>query len=128
MAGSADNYAAIPGPSPHFATANDRLAQLVKDQPDSGPVQEAYAASLLESGDAKLLQAALAQWQRIARRSEPSKPRWLRAQYSAALTHFKLGDKTSAAAVLRSAPNKPPGSLTTEWREQYQALLKQCGG
>jgi len=121
-----DNYAAIPGASPHFAEANSRLAQLAKDQSDSGPVQVAYAASLLESGDAKMLHAALAQWQLVARRSEPGKPRWLTAQYSVALTHFKLGDKTAAAAVLRSVLDKPPGSLTKEWREHYQSLLKAC--
>jgi len=121
-----DNYAAIPGASPHFTEANLRLAQLAKDHPDSGPVHEAYAASLLQSGDAKMLQAALSQWQMIGRRSEPGKPRWLKAQYSAALTHFKLGDKAAAAAVLRSVLDKPPVSLTKMWREHYQSLLKAC--
>jgi tetratricopeptide (TPR) repeat protein len=123
-----DNYAAIPGSSTHFAAANSRLAQLAKDQPDSGPVQEAYAASLLQSDDGKMLPAALAQWQLVARRSEPLQPRWLKAQYSVALAHYKLGDEAAAVKVLRAVLDNPPGALAEEWKKEYQALLKQSGG
>jgi hypothetical protein len=122
-----DAYATIPGSSPHFAAANSRLAHLAKDQPESGPVQEAYAASLLESGDVKTLQSALTQWQLVARRSKPNQPRWLKANYSLALTHFKLGDIAAAAKVLQAVIDQPPGLRDAEWKEKYELLLKQCG-
>lgn len=121
-----DAYVAIPGSSAHFAQAIERLAQLAKDQPESGPVQEAYAASLLESDDAKTLQTALPQWQLVALRSEPNQPRWLKANYSLALTHFKLGDKAAAAKVLRSIIDGPQGLRDAAWKDKYAVLLKQC--
>ncbi|MCI0361980.1 MAG: hypothetical protein L0211_26150 [Planctomycetaceae bacterium] len=120
-----DNYAAIGGLSPHFAQANSRLAELAKEQPDSGPVQEAFAASLLEAREAKLFAAALAQWRSVTERSKPGAPRWVRAQYGAAQAHFKLGDKAAAADVLRGVINQP-GALDAAWKEKYAELLREC--
>ena len=82
-------------------------------------MQEAYAASLLESGDAKLLRLALAQWKQIAGRSQPNQPRWVKAQYSVALALFRLGDKAAAGAALRAVLDNPR-SLTPEWKAKYQ--------
>jgi len=121
-----DNYAAIGGSSPLYAEANSRLAQLAKEQSGSGPVQEAYAASLLEAGDQKLLQTALSQWQRVAERSKAGTPRWQRAHYSTALAHFKLGDKAAAAMVLREVTGNPQNALDPQWKEKFSELLRKC--
>jgi tetratricopeptide (TPR) repeat protein len=121
-----DSYAAIGGSSPLYAEANSRLALLAKEQLESGRVQEAYAASLLEASDQKLLQAALSQWQFLAERSKPGTPRWQRAHYSTALAHFKLGDKSASATVLREATGNPQNALDPQWKEKFGELLRKC--
>ncbi len=121
-----DHYAAVTGASPFYDEANSRLAELAKEHPESGPVQEALAASLLNTADAKLLPASLARWQVIAGRSQPGQPRWLRAQYSAAMAHFKLGDKQAAGKLLREVLDQPGGVRDPAWKDKYAALLKRC--
>jgi tetratricopeptide (TPR) repeat protein len=121
-----DHYAAVAGASPFYGEANARLAELAKEHPENGPVQEALAASLLESVDPQLLRASLARWQVIAGRTQPGQPRWLRAQYSSAMAHFKLGDKRAAAKALREVLDQPGGVRDAVWKEKYAALLKRC--
>jgi hypothetical protein len=121
-----DHYAAVPGSAAAYAQASGRLAELAKEQPDSGPVQEGLATSLLRSADPKVLRAALSQWQQIASRSAPNSPRWLKAHYSAARAHLKLGDKAAAARVLREVLDQRGGLSDAGWREKYAALLKEA--
>jgi hypothetical protein len=89
-------------------------------------VQEALAASLLESEDPQHLRSALARWNAIASRSQPGQPRWLRAQYSSALAHFQLGDKPAAAKLLRKVLAQPGGVRDAAWQQKLAALLKRC--
>jgi DNA-binding SARP family transcriptional activator len=119
-------YAAIPGGSSHFAAAVERLSALANEHPDSGPVQTAYAELLLKSDNRDEIAAARDKWQDIARRSPPGSERRLRAEYSAALGHFKLGDKAAAAGVLQAALAAPSTTKGIPWEQRIKALLQQC--
>jgi hypothetical protein len=121
-----DHYAAVSGTSSSYGDANARLAELAKEHPESGPVQEALAASLLESEDPQHWRSALARWNAIAGRSLPGQPRWLRAQYSSAMAHFKLSDKLAAAKLLREVLAQPGGVRDAAWQQKLAALLKRC--
>jgi hypothetical protein len=116
-------YAGIPGSSPHFQAVLDRLSALATQHPDSGPVQVAHAELLLNSVDRDEIAAARDKWLLIAGRSPAGSERRLRAEYSVALSHFKLGDKAAAAAVLRAAL---AASTRTQWEDKCRLLLDQC--
>jgi tetratricopeptide (TPR) repeat protein len=100
--------------------------KLVAAHPDSGPLQEGYAALLLAGDDKDSLTVALAQWRIIASRSKPRTDRWWQAKYSVALAQFKLGDKAGAATLLRYVLHTPPGLAGTAWEEKFTALLEEC--
>lgn len=121
-----DAYAGIPGASAHFTAALQRLAALAQEHPNSGPIQAAHAELLLKSDNRDEIAAARDKWQDIARRSPPASERRLRAEYSVALGHFKLGDKAAAAGVLRAALAGPASEKKTEWEEKFKSLLQQC--
>lgn len=101
-------------------------AQLAKDNPDSGPIQEGYADALLAAGDKSSLQMALDQWRRIAARTKARTPRWFKAKYSVALAQYKLGDKKSAGQLLDYTLQTPPGLAGTGWQAKFAELLKLC--
>jgi hypothetical protein len=101
-------------------------AQLAKDNPDSGPIQEGYADTLLASPDKASLQLALDQWRRIAARTKARTPRWFKAKYSVALAQYKLGDKKSAGQLLDYTLQTPPGLDGTGWQAKFEELLKLC--
>lgn len=101
-------------------------AQLAKANPDSGPIQEAYAALLLDSKDAAQLRQALDQWRLVASKSQPRSPRWQQAKYSVAKAQFKLGEPAAAATLLRFILETPPGLAGSEWEPRYRELLRQC--
>ena len=121
-----DHYASVSGSSPAYGQASSRLAELAREHPDSGPVQEALAASLLQSSDKPVLQSALTRWQDISTRSQADSPRWLKAHYSTAAAHLALNDKASARKLLREILDQPGGITDKGWREKYAALLKRA--
>jgi hypothetical protein len=121
-----DAYASLSGTSPHFTAALARLAALAKEHQDSGPIQAAHAELLLKSEDRDQIAAARDQWQLIARRSPLGSPRRMEAEYSLALSHFKLGDKAAAAAVLRTALTASASGHKSQWEERIKSLLQQC--
>ncbi|MDX1947778.1 MAG: hypothetical protein SFU86_20440 [Pirellulaceae bacterium] len=101
-------------------------AQLVKEQPDNGTIQEDYADLLLAGTDKTSLTAALSQWRIIASRTKPRTPRWFKAKYSVALAQLQLGDPAGAATLLRFLLETPPGLKGTGWEEPFGKLLARC--
>lgn len=113
--------AELPG---HRQDALAGLAQLAKENPNSGAIQEKYADLLLAAGDASSLKLALDRWRIIASRSKPRTPQWYKAKYSVALTQFRQGDRIAAGTLLRYLLETPPG-LPAEWDTGYRKLLKE---
>ncbi|MCA9221984.1 MAG: hypothetical protein KDA71_16755 [Planctomycetales bacterium] len=99
--------------------------QLVEAHPDDGEVRERFAALLLDSADAKLLERALEQWRIVAARSRPDTDRWWSAKYHVALAQFKTGDKSGAAKLIRYLQaTKGLGDAASAAR--FANLLKRC--
>ena len=114
-------------PRPVAATKRSTAyAQLVKEQPDNGTIQEDYADLLLAGTDKASLTAALSQWRIIASRTKPRTPRWFKAKYSVSLAQLQLGDKAGAATLLRFLLETPPGLKGTGWEEPFGKLLAKC--
>ena len=101
-------------------------AQLTRDYPDSGRLQEAYAALLLAEGDQSSLTEALNRWRRVTARSRPQSERWYRAKYSVALALYRLGKKADAASRIQYLLATPPGLEGTAWKDKFTALLERC--
>jgi tetratricopeptide (TPR) repeat protein len=108
------------------AEALEAYAQLTKDYPDSGQLQEAYAQLLLDEGGRPSLEQALDQWRRVAARSRPQSERWYRAKYSVALALYRLGKKADAASRIRYLLTTPPGLDDIAWKDKFTTLLDQC--
>ena len=102
------------------------LAQLAKDNPDNGAIQEKYADLLLAAGDAPSLKLALDRWRIIASRTTPRTPRWYKAKYSVAQAQFKQGDRSGSATLLKYLLETPPGLKGTAWEVPCAELLRQC--
>jgi len=101
-------------------------AELAKENPDSGNIQETYAELLLEGDDAESLRDALDQWRRVASRTRPRTERWFKAKYSVALALWKLGENQQAAERIRYLQAIPPGLEGTPWKDRFLELLRQC--
>ncbi len=103
-------------------------AELAKENPNSGTIQEAYAELLLDGDDEESWQGALDQWRRVASRSKSRTDRWYKAKYSVALALFKLGNKPEAANRIRYLQANPPGLEGTSWKDRFLELLQRCEG
>jgi hypothetical protein len=101
-------------------------AELAKENPNSGTIQEAYAELLLDGDDEDSWRAALDQWRRVASRSQARTDRWYKAKYSVALALFKLGEKQEAADRIRYLQVIPPGLEDTPWKDRFLELLQRC--
>jgi tetratricopeptide (TPR) repeat protein len=101
--------------------------RLAASNPQNGAIQEGYARLLLDSADHGQLKQALDQWRLVASRTKPRTSRWYEAKYSVALVQFKLGDRESAATLLRYLLETPPGLKGTDWEATYSDLLRKCG-
>ena len=101
------------------------LAQLAKDNPENGAIQEKYADLLLAAGDAASLKLALDRWRIIASRTKPRTPRWYKAKYSVALAQIQRGDRASAATLLKYVLETPPGISDAAWDANYRQLLDE---
>jgi len=102
-------------------------AELAKENPNSGAIQEAYAKLLLDGDDEDSWQRALDQWRRVASRSKVRTDRWYKAKYSVALALFKLGEKQEAANRIRYLQAIPPGLEGASWKDRFLELLQRCG-
>lgn len=100
-------------------------AELAKQAPQDGEIQEAYAKLLTERDDPQTQRAALAQWRLVAAKSEPRTARWYRAKYGVAFAQYKLGQKTDAAKLIRylqATEDLAASGLEAE----FQQLLLRC--
>jgi tetratricopeptide (TPR) repeat protein len=101
-------------------------ARLASENPDDGPIQEAYAEQLVAAGDQESMQAALEQWRRVASRSNAHSERWYLAKYGVASALHALGKKEEAADRIRYLLTIPPGVKDAKWKTQFETLLAQC--
>lgn len=103
-----------------------KYSVLAKQGPDDATLQEDFAQLLLDSSDPSQRKLALDRWRIIAQRSPKRTPRWFRAKHRVAKAQVLLGDKASAAALLRSVLETPPGVTDPALRKEYVDLLSQC--
>ena len=101
-------------------------ARLASENPDDGPIQEAYAEQLVAAGDQESMQAALQQWRRVASRSNAHSERWYRAKYGIVSALHALGKKEEAADRIRYLLTIPPGVKDAKWKTRFETLLTQC--
>ena len=107
--------------------ATSLLADLAKRHPRDATIQEAYAKQLVTSNDRQSLTLALEKWRFISKHTRPATERWWRAKYSIALAHYRLGDSTEAAKLLRYAQATGAGEPSEKLAGEIEALLKQTG-
>lgn len=103
-----------------------KYAGLAKQKPDDGVLQEDFAELLLGCADAARRKLGLERWRVIAQRSPPRTARWFRAKHRIAKAQFLMGDKSGAAAQLRSILDTPPGVTDPALRKEYLDLLSEC--
>lgn len=108
------------------AAALEAYRSLSTAYPLDGEVQESYAALLSAKGDLASRQAALEQWRGIEKKSPPGSPRWFRAKYAVALTHFELGNKQQAAQVIELLRLLHPELGGPEMKARFEGLLERC--
>ncbi|MCA9186607.1 MAG: hypothetical protein R3E01_08415 [Pirellulaceae bacterium] len=68
--------------------------------PDDGDIQEAYGTILSKSPIHEVLEEARDHWRTVANRADDGTPRWFRARYALARTHWLLGDRERAREVV----------------------------
>lgn len=108
------------------AEAQEAFERLATQHPRNGVVQEAYALFLSAGTDRQSQQQALDRWRIVAGGSRPQSERWFRAKYQVALAQFQLGDKESAARLLKYLQETPPGWRDSALRGDFEQLLKRC--
>ncbi len=110
--------------------------QLAVDQPDNGSIQLELAEMMLESADKETLSAAVAQWQKLARRVRPGTDDWFRARYCVAFALFKRNRPATAkepsdraVAAQRLQYLKATSNVDeTDWKAKVDELLQRCTG
>lgn len=101
--------------------------KLVQQHPDSGPLREEFAGLLLLESDRPSVEQGLAEWRRIAARSQPQTPRWFSAKYHIALAMYRLGDSAGAAQLLSFILETTAGAKNPQ-EASYRLLLASCQG
>ncbi|HUT93948.1 MAG TPA: hypothetical protein VMY37_31080 [Thermoguttaceae bacterium] len=81
--------------------ALDAFGRLAQAHPQDGEIQEGYARLLLTRQDAAALEAALAQWREVEKKSRPGSDRWFRARLAVALLHYQSNNQGQAEKILR---------------------------
>ena len=100
---------------------------LAKTYPHDGDVQEAYAQLLMTRGDRPSLEAALAKWREIDKKSRRGTDRWFRAKYSLTWLHCRLGDRQRAGEILRLLEVLYPELGGPAMKPRFEALLEELG-
>jgi hypothetical protein len=103
-----------------------RFAELSRQYPRDGQIQEQYALLLVDAGDKASLDKALVKWREVEQRTQPATPRWFRAKYYLALTHEKLGNKEQAAKIITFTQVLHPELGGPELKTQFLKLLARC--
>ena len=109
------------------AEAAELYRELIAAQPTALELHQAYAQMLTGSARAEDLQSALPIWRLIAQRTRPRTDAWFDAKYSVALVQVKLGDRASAAQLLRYL--EATGDLdAAPDADKFRELLRQAEG
>lgn len=78
--------------------AYQRLSQTYAED---GQIQEGYARLLLNGSDPATLEAALAKWREVEKKSRTGTDRWFRAKMAVALLHYRSHNEQQAERILR---------------------------
>ncbi len=108
------------------AEAVHRFAELSRQHPRDGQIQEQYALLLSSAGNKPSLETALIKWRELEQRSQAATPRWFRAKYYLALTHEKLGNKQQAAKIITLTQVLHPDLGGPELKPRFLELLARC--
>jgi hypothetical protein len=89
-------------------------------------IEEEHASVLLAQNDRQSLQQALQKWRELEKKSPPGSPRWFRAKYSIAFSHYRLGNKQQADKIIRLLQLLHPDSGGPEMKTRFNDLLQRC--
>jgi hypothetical protein len=81
--------------------AVDAYRRLSQTYPEDGEIQEGYALLLLTRGDQPSLEAALAKWREVEKKSRAGTDRWFRAKLAVALLHYRSHNQQQAEKMLK---------------------------
>jgi tetratricopeptide (TPR) repeat protein len=107
--------------------ALETYRQLSQAHPQDGAIQEAYAKLLSAGEDRATLEAALARWRDVARKSATGGDRWFHAKYALAQLHCRLGDKQKALAIIRQLEILHPEMGGPRMKQLFLDLRRECG-
>ncbi len=108
----------------HISKAITIFTKLTTANPNDGAISERFGELLLSAKDKPTLTKALDQWRQILRKSRPDTARWYRAKYNIALAHYKLGNKTEAAKMIRFLQALKPGLGGPKLKPKFEELLR----
>ncbi len=100
--------------------------RLAKAYSEDGLVQEGYAGLLLTREDSAGLEAALAQWRQVEKKSRTGTARWFRAKYSVAWLHYRLGNRVQAEKIIQLLQVLHPEMGGPEMKARFLKLLEEC--
>jgi tetratricopeptide (TPR) repeat protein len=106
--------------------AREAYGKLAAQYPRDGAIQEGYAVMLREGGDRPSLEAALAAWRQIEKKSPVGSERWFRAKYEVASLQYELGNRAQAAAVIRQLQVLEPELGGEELKGRFLELLEKA--
>jgi hypothetical protein len=72
------------------------------------------------------MEAALAKWRQIEKRSPPQSARWYEAKYAVAELHYELGNRQQAAKMIQFLKLLHPDLGGAEMAGKFEALLRRC--
>jgi hypothetical protein len=84
-----------------YGDAVAAYADLAREHPGDGELQESYAMLLAQGRSAEAVRGALAQWQRVEQHSRRGGPRWRRARQARIELLVRLDQPEEAAKLLR---------------------------
>lgn len=99
---------------------------LAEAYPRDGEIQEDFARWLLSLGDRNSLEAALARYREVERKSPPGSERWFRAKYAMALAHHQLGNDEAAAKIIGVTQVLHPDLGGPVLKARFLKLLEEC--
>ena len=100
--------------------------RLARELPDDGDVQEGYARLLAAQPDRASLDAALAKWRELEKRTPEGTDRWFRAKYAVARLHLRMNDKRKAENMLKLLELLHPEMGGPRMKAQFDQLKQQC--
>jgi tetratricopeptide (TPR) repeat protein len=101
------------------------VASLAKVYPRDGGIQENHARLLSTRRDRPSLEAALAKWRELERKSKQGTARWFRAKYAVAELHVRLGNSAQAVKIITLLQVLHPDLGGPEMKPRFVELLER---